>query len=293
MRLRRAALGLAGLLATAALARPVFAQGPMMFGGPGRFNSPLMSNTLGLLMTHIEVQTELRLDLRQKNALSELQNQSQADMRQRMQQVFQDQRQNFQDLRNLPADQRRQRMQEIQQQIQPQVQAAMNAYQGEIDERVKKILTPAQVTRLHQLDLQKRGILSLGDPKVADEIKIASETRSEISKTVTEWQQQQGEIIRAAMQTWFQNGGPQSGQQPPDFQNRLSPIRQKLDANQKAAEDKVWNLLTPEEQARWKAALGASFTFRPDPPMNNNFMNRGGFGRGGRGGRGGAGGGGG
>lgn len=255
-----------------------FGRGGMGFGGGPMMgnNNPLQSNPMGLLQ-RVEVQKELGLSVRQKEQITELQTGSRDMMRQRMGQVFQGQ--DFQNMRNLSREERQAKMQEMQ----PQIQAAMAAFQGELSDKMKEILTPEQMTRLHQLDLQRRGPLSLADAKVADEIKLAPANRTEVAKIVADYQQQTGEVMRAAFQ------GAQASGQFPDFQSKLSPVKQKMDKTKKTAEASVVALLSDEEKAAWTAAQGDPFTFRADPVVPRPNFPGGGRQGGGRGQRGGAG----
>ena len=250
----------ATIAATLGTTTPALAQGPGGFGGGRGFggggpmgnNNPLQSNPMGLLQ-RVEVQKELGLSVRQKEQITELQTGSRTLMRQRMGQIFQGQ--DFQNMRNLSAEQRRAKMQELQ----PQMQSAMASFQGELNDKMKEILKPEQMTRLHQLDLQRRGPLSLADAKVAEEIKLTPANRAEVAKIVADYQQQTGEVMRAAFE------GARASGQFPDFQSKLSPIKQKMDKTKKAAEAQVVALLSDQEKAAWTAAQGEPFTFRADP----------------------------
>jgi len=155
------------------------------------------------------------------------------------------------------------------------MEAARTTFEGEMNEKIKAILTPEQAVRLRQLDLQRRGVMSLADPKVAEQVKLSPQRRAEIAKIVADWQQ----TMRAAFDATRESG------QFPDMERRLSPTRQKLDKDKKAAETKVEAVLSDQERAAWQAALGEPFTFRADPPRP-----RPNFGPGGRGGPGGPGG---
>jgi hypothetical protein len=235
------------------------------FGGPGG-GSPLVSDPTGLLMRP-EVQNEIHLDLKQKNALADLIDQSQADAQQRMRQTRQGI--DFRSLGNLSPQERQQRLAEIQ----AQMQAAMNVFQGELNDKIKAILKPDQVTRLHQLDLQRRGPLSMADPKVAQEVKLTPEHRTEVGKIFNQCQQETQKVMQDAFQQMReqiqQNGGLQPGQAPPipDFTSKQSPIRRKMEKSKKDAEDQALGLLSDDEKAGWKQAIGAPFKFRPDQPM--------------------------
>ncbi len=269
---------------TLGTATPAAAQGPGGFGrgggmgfggGPMGNNNPLQSNPMGLLQ-RVEVQKELGLSVRQKEQITELQTGSRDMVRQRMGQVFQGQ--DFQNMRNLSPEQRQAKFQELQ----PQIQSAMASFQGELNDKMKEILKPEQMTRLHQLDLQRRGPLSLGEAKVADEIKLTPANRTEVAKIVADYQQQTGEVMRTAFE------GARTSGQFPDFQSKLSPVKQKMDKTKKTAEASVVALLSDDEKAAWAAAQGDPFTFRADPIQPRpNFPGggrQGGFGRGQRGG---------
>jgi hypothetical protein len=207
------------------------------------------SNPMGLLMRP-DVQSEIRLSLKQRRALAALQEEAQMAMRERI-------AANFQDLRNLPPEERRQRIQERRNALPAQI----SAFQGELSQKVKEILKEEQIQRLHELDLQYRGPLALADPQVAEGVKLSSESRSEIANIAAEYQQEAQKIVQQALQEWQTVGAPQ-GAPPPDFQNRLSPIGRKLHEARKKAEEEVVSVLTAEERARWKQAQGRKFTFR-------------------------------
>lgn len=255
---------------------PFTMRGPMMGGGPGGVN-PLQANPMGLLQRP-EVQNELHLDLKQKNAIADLQEQTRDGLRQRMRQAMQGL--NPREMRNMTPEQRRQRMQELQ----PQIQAAMQSWQGELDAKIKAVLKPEQITRLYQLDKQRRGPLSMADAKVAEEVKLTPERRQAVQRVYQEYQQQQGDLMRQAFESMRQNAEARPNQPPefPDFFSRLSPWKQKMDKIRKESEAAVLALLDADEKAGWKAATGDPFTFRADPPPQpGRFGPGGGFGPGG------------
>lgn len=213
------------------------------------------SNPMGLLMRP-EVQSEIRLSLKQRRALAALQEEAQITMREQIAANFR------QDLRNLTPEERRQRIQELRNGF----TAQMSPFQGELNPKVKAILKEEQIQRLHELDLQYRGPLALADSRVAEEVKLSPESRSEIAKIASEYQQEAQKTIQQAMQEWREKGGLQVAPFP-DFQNRLSPVGRKLHEARKNAEEDILSVLTPEEQYRWKDAQGKKFTFRSDSSL--------------------------
>ena len=273
------------------------------FGGPG-MSLPGMGGPANLiqLLTRSEVQSHLKLTIRQKNELGltpapangaggqgGAADPEAARRRDQMRQRF---REMGEKMRDLPEEERRQKMREMGEQVRGEFEAARTAR----DEKIKEVLTPEQYQRLLALDLQFRGPLALGDAKVAEQIKIAPERRAPISAAANEAQTQIRQAIFESM--GFTPGGPQQGADPgtvpgagagrrqqrsqraqggqrgrggagfgqlqQDMKNRLSPVRQKVDKTRKAAEEKILALLSAEESARWTAALGEPFSFRTD-----------------------------
>jgi hypothetical protein len=234
---------------------------PMRMGGI----QPNVPHTMELLQRP-EVRLEIHLDLRQKGQMDELQNHAGTLMRQRMGDLFQK-------LRGLNGEQ----LQQSQQELRDEVPAMVSAFQGEMDEKVKAILRPAQIRRLHELDLQYRGPLSLADPKVADEAKLTNEHRAEILRIYNAYQAASTAITQdfgARMRANFQPGGPGAalGAPPPqgpgqqEIQGSLKLMTQKLEQLKKDAEAKVLEVLNEEEKQNWTAIQGDKFVFRKDQP---------------------------
>ena len=231
--------------------------GPMSVRVPGIID-PMQANPMGLLRRP-EVQSELRLDLRQKNALAALEDKARSDGQQA--DLQRRQAQDPQQLRNLTPEQRLARFREMN----AQTQAASQPPHGELTPQVKEILKPEQVTRLTQLDRQRRGPLSLADSKLSADVPLSPEHRREVQQILQGYQQQQNDIVRDAFESMRQTA--RQGQPPPrlpDFSSPLSPLRQKLAKIRKEAEQKAMDTLSPEEKASWQNAQGEPFTFRAD-----------------------------
>ncbi len=280
-------------------------------GGPGGMmgmgrngqddHNPMVSHALQLLQ-RADVQSHIHLDIKQKNELGQLTTASQQEMRNQMGQVFQSMRQNAQAQpqgQNLSRQERQQQMQQQMAAIQPQIQATMDKVQGEIDEKVASILRPDQLKRLHELDLQWRGPLSLGADKVAKEIEESDEHKATVLAIYQDYTKAQND---ARMQM-FQNmgrggrGGQSQGGQPggqagsnqaqpggtpqagqPGGQNngfqamqaRMADLQKADDEARKAAEAKVLTTVSADEKSAWTKAIGEIFRFRKDMPAPGN-----------------------
>ncbi len=141
--------------------------------------------------------------------------------------------------------------------------------------KIKEVLTPDQYARLLQLDLQRRGPLALGDPVVAEQIKLDLAKRAPVAALANDAQKRIGEATSEALRKSL--GEPEAGsgdvrivaparleQFRRDMKNRLSPVRQKTDKIKKEGEANVLALLSDEEQTRWREAQGEPFSFRKD-----------------------------
>jgi hypothetical protein len=225
---------------------------------PEAFN--VTSNLRGLLRRP-EVQSEIGLDLKQRNAIAAIEDEAVNSLREKIQLATQGQDAQF---RNMSPDQRRVWIQRQQRELAMRMEASARPAQGDLDPKVRQILTPEQLGRLHELDLQKRGPLALGDPVVAQELKLSPQTRAAETRILNEYQSSIRLIVSEAMQAALQNGDVRQGNLP-DFENRLSPLRKKLDANREQSDKRALEALTDEEKEAWTAAQGRQFRFRMDP----------------------------
>lgn len=262
--------------------------GGMQFGG-----DETRSNPLGLLMRS-DVQTHLHLSLKQKNAISQVLEGAQENRQQQMRQMFQNRPQPG-NAQGLSREEQRQQRQDAMAPMVEQFRASQQKFEGELNEQIKQILTPQQMTRLYQLDYQHRGPLALGDANVAQAVKLSPETQQAIAKIVSDYRTASGEMRREFFQSIFQNNQqqqqPQAGQggrrpqfNQQDMQARMGPLQVKLDKMKKETEEKIVALLTPAEKASWQALTGDPFTFRKDIETGSPFRGGRGAGPGGFGG---------
>jgi Spy/CpxP family protein refolding chaperone len=226
-----------GVLA-AALVCSVFAQG--VFGGQPRqgqgggqglrgqgFGRMMGAGMAGMLLQRPDVQRELNLTEQQKTQIRQMQEAM---------------RTAWQETRNLPPQERRQKMEELRQKNDP-----------------TKVLNETQKKRLRELELQAMGPMAFLQPEVADELKLTQEQRSRLQGIVMQQMQQLREL--------WQGGGFGQGQGAQNFQQ----IREQM-------EKQMLEVLTPAQRQQWQQMQGKPFQFEGGRPMFWGGM--GGFGQG-------------
>ena len=276
-----AAVALLGI-ATAASAQPGGFGGGRQGRGFGQFGgAEARSNPLGLLMRP-DVQTHLRLTLKQKQQIDLVLNGARQKQEQQFRQLFQNRQQPDNNAQGLSRDERRQQMREQMQPMMEQMRAMRQQFEGELSDEIKKILTPQQAARLYQLDYQWRGPLALADAKVGQEAKLSPETQQAVVKIVEDYRAASGQLRSEFFQSLFQNnqqgqqqqpgqGGRRARVDPQEMQARMAPLQQKIDKMKKEAEEKVLAALTAPEKAGWQALTGEPFTFRKDIQTGSPF----------------------
>jgi hypothetical protein len=244
-----------------------FGGAPFGFFGGGNTSAAMSDPTRSAAMNLVQrpdVQQHLQLSFKQKQALADLQSNARQEFMQKM-------RENFQNLRNLTPQQRREQSQQLGQQM----REAVTNFTGELDKKAEAILTPAQQKRLRELDLQWRGPLALGDPKLAEEMQLTPQQRSSVNTTVQEFRQTQMKAMQQLFAAFRPNrgapgpdGGAANAPQPPqppnpeEIQNRRIAVEKDVAKARKAASDKALSLLTPEQAQHWQALQGKPFLFR-------------------------------
>ena len=235
---------------TVLLAAHAQAQGPPPVPSVGRpsvstFVKP-PDTVLSLLdlIGRTDVQNELRLDLRQRNAVGELSLVRGAPIRAAAR-------------LNSPSGE------SLEEQIRKQVDRQFDG----IEAKVRDLLKPDQFKRLLELDAQWRGPVALGDARVAERVQLTAAHRSEIARIVGDYQRQRSQIIFEHAQVNRQGDGTDRVAmtvRAPDLTNPLSPVRKALDPLRKDTEEKILRILDAGEKERWNAAQGDRFTFRSD-----------------------------
>lgn len=120
--------------------------------------------------------------------------------------------------------------------------------EAEYNAGVRTILTPAQIARLQQIDLQQRGPMCLAEPTFAAEIKVAAPHIAAVRAVTDRFVKQ-----AARLTTDASKGPPNAGA----LKSKIVDARKQADADALAA-------LSPAERSAWTRALGAPFAFKND-----------------------------
>jgi RNA polymerase sigma factor (sigma-70 family) len=120
------------------------------------------------------------------------------------------------------------------------------------DKAISEILKPEQLRRLKEISLQLRGGQALGDPEVAEALKLTSEQKEKV-KAIHE------EAVKS-MESVFQSGGNfQAAGNFHEMQQQFAALAKKFEGLRKSADDQLMNLLTDEQKAMWKELTGEPF----------------------------------
>ncbi|MFN4033581.1 MAG: hypothetical protein ACK4ME_08190 [Fimbriimonadales bacterium] len=178
----------------------------MMMGGAG-----MMS---GMLLQRADVQRELNLTEQQKSQIRQMQENQRAAM---------------QELRNLPPQERRQKIMELRQKNDP-----------------TNVLNESQKKRLREIELQALGPSAFFQEDVANELKLTQEQRARLQGIVMQQMQQ--------LREQFQGGGFGQGGQ------NLQQLREQM-------EKQMLEVLTPAQRQQWQQMQGKPFQFEGGRPM--------------------------
>ena len=101
-------------------------------------------------------------------------------------------------------------------------------------------LKPEQVARLHQIELQQRGIRALSDPMVAKKLNVTEEQSSKVKALMTDMQAEMREIQQSA------------------GDDRRAAM-EKIQSLNKETHTKVMALMTDDQKKTWKEMTGEPF----------------------------------
>lgn len=222
------ALGVVAMCSADALAQPGGGRGGFGGRGGGGITGLLQSEDV---RAEVEVTDDQMADLQ---AMGE-------DLRDEMRSMFQD-------MRDLSPEERQERFQSMREE--------MEDIRAEAEDRMSDILLPHQMARLKEIELQQQvqrgGLQGALRGPLAEELGITDEQREELMAKAQELQQ--------------------------EMQEKIAQLR-------KDAEEELMQVLTPEQQSKLKSMMGTEFQMEQRGFGRGGFGGqRGGFG--GRGGRG-------
>jgi hypothetical protein len=169
-----------------------------------------------------QVQGELKLSVEQKEKLE-----------QRIMDTIQEAMRFFETLEGLKPEEREKKFAPYRQDVQEKLAAFL-----------KETLKPDQRKRFRQLELQQEGMIALGQPEVADELKLSQEQRKQFMAIVQDLQKKAETLFKEA-----QSAGKPEG------------IRSKVMAIRKEHEGKIEATLTDAQKKQWREMLGEPFAF--------------------------------
>jgi len=215
--------GVVGLGLVALLSGPAFAQ------GQGRGMGMMGGGGVAMLIGNESVQKELKLDDTQVTKAKEL-----AD---KNREKFMAAREETKDL---DQEERQKKTTELMKEVN---QSTLKA--------VGEFLKPEQLTRLHQISYQARGVLAFADPEVAKKLNITDAQKADI-KTIAD---ESNEAMREL----------RSG-----FRDDPEGTQKKITEHRKETLSKAVAKLNDEQQKTWKELIGAPFELKIEFRPRNN-----------------------
>ncbi len=262
-----------------------------------------------LLLGRQDVRKELMMTGRQQAQTDDLIEKQRQDLIMKQATLYQQMREKMreggQSFRDVGPDQRRAILEETRGQVQKQLEPFAAAQMRDLE----ALLTPGQVTRLHQLDLQWRGGLALADLKLASRLNLTPEQNE---KTAEFLQAYRGDEAAATQAIWNPRSNPatSAGVAPPQgdvssdlvqgdgtgsgsLQGRRAGtnviVRQRMAPDfllarrraalaeverlRKAAGARVVAIMTSAQRRQWATLLGRPFAFdagESAPPNADN-----------------------
>jgi len=149
------------------------------------------------------------------------------------------QREEFQGLRDLSQEERREKMQEL-----ARTRAA------ELVKGMAGILKPEQVKRFEEIQLQQSGAGAFSSPRVQEKLKLTADQQTKLR----EINEESGQAMRDAFQ---------------DLQSDREGAMKKIAEIRKQSTEKAFGVLTDDQKKAWKTLTGEPFEIVYEPPAQN------------------------
>lgn len=125
-------------------------------------------------------------------------------------------------------------------QLQKVGETVMEDVRKAMEKKVAEILTPEQLKRVKQIELQQRGVMVLADPEVAAELGLTEDQKSQLNQIQEDARKQ----MREAWQSGQGGGGN---------------MWQKIQEMRRENEKKAMEVLTPEQKTKLAEMMGEPF----------------------------------
>jgi len=183
-----------------------------------------------MLLNVPQVQKELNIVQEQLDKLQEIRRSAMEGMRD----LFP------RDFRDLSAEERQQRMQEVRKKMEERTK--------ELRKKVDEVLLDHQKKRLKEIKLQVQGVQALSDPEVIEMLGITPEQREKmenVRKEAADKQRKQMEGLRDLS--------------PEERREKGRQLFEELRKAREATEQAVVDVLTPSQKEKWEKAKGEKF----------------------------------
>ena len=262
------------------------------FGLNGAAQHDPAKSALPILIPRDDVKSEILLSQRQSEQFDAEQKAAQDAMQKKMDDA-QSSLPDRSTLQNLSQEERRAKMTEFRQKMTEARTEAQAATADEIEKKALTILTPEQLKRIHELDLQWRGPLALTDTKVGEKFEMTPDQKGKLGELLKVSQTEQQAVLREAMNAirpprqrrGNRNGGANGAAPgapadpntpaadagaavpapltPEQIQAKIMEAQAKADKIRLDYDTKALAVLTDSQKVAWTAAQGKKFTFRP------------------------------
>lgn len=218
------------------------------------------------LLKREDVQAQLFLSPRQREALDALEKNQQAELQQQIK------------LSALPspgdiAGKSKEELRAVFTERAVKMREEVQALNSERDKKMAEILTPAQWARLKELDLQWRGPLAMGVKEVAEQAKLTPPQTTGVADLLKTYRQEVNKRMGMGFKTvsLAQKPGtgtplPRSETPPPttpaEMQANLEKTAREIETARKSLGDKALTTISSEQKAQWAALTGKPFVFR-------------------------------
>jgi hypothetical protein len=218
------------------------------------------------LIKRDDVRSQLLITAKQREALDGIEKSQQTAMEQQM-------RQGLQVLGGDKQGKSKEELRDIVQAHLKQVHEQMQSLADERDKRLAAILTPKQMARLKELDLQWRGPLAMGVKPVADQAKLTNEQFPKVVDLLKEYRQEVSRQLSFGLRTaaFTQKPGPGASYSPgaptppstqAEMQVRMEKAKREIEKARKSLGEKALHGLADVQRTQWSSLSGKPFQFR-------------------------------